>query len=36
VNLGEFSEPQPDLLLVVAVSDTTLAFDRGTKRELFA
>ncbi len=56
INLGEFSEPQPDLmilkrradfysakipeapdaLLVVEVSDSTLAFDQGVKRDLYA
>ncbi len=56
VDLGDFSEPEPDLvllrassddyvhahprpadiLLLIEVSDSTLAFDRGTKRELCA
>lgn len=56
INLGEFSEPQPDLmilkrradfysakipeapdaLLVVEVSDSSLAFDQGAKRDLYA
>ena len=56
VNLGDFSEPQPDLmllrpredyyagkipeaadvLLVVEISDSTLAFDQGVKRALYA
>jgi len=56
VNLGEFSQPQPDLLLLqprsddyatqnpaaddvllaIEISDTTLAFDQGIKRTLYA
>jgi Uma2 family endonuclease len=56
VNLGDFSEPQPDLLLLrprgdyyagkipeaadvlllIEISDSTLAFDQGTKRALYA
>jgi Uma2 family endonuclease len=56
VNLGEFSEPQPDLLLLrargdyyagkipeavdvlllIEISDSTLAFDQSTKRALYA
>jgi len=56
VNLGEFSEPQPDLmllkrradfysgkipeaaevLLVIEVSDSSLAFDQGAKLSLYA
>src|SRR6202521_114010 len=56
VNLGEFSEPQPDLLLLrprgdyyagkipeavdvlllIEISDSTLAFDESTKRTLYA
>jgi Uma2 family endonuclease len=56
VNLGEFSEPQPDLmllkrradfysgkipeaadvLLLIEVSDTSLAFDQGVKLSLYA
>lgn len=56
VNLGDFSEPQPDVLLLrprqdfyagkipdasdvlllIEVSDSTLAFDQGTKRALYA
>lgn len=56
VNLGEYSQPQPDLILLqprvedyvashpgpedvillVEVSDSTLEFDRGRKRELYA
>jgi Uma2 family endonuclease len=56
VNLGEFSEPQPDVmllrpredfyagkipeaadvLLIIEVSDSTLAFDQSTKRALYA
>lgn len=56
VNLGEYSQPQPDLmllepraddyieahpgpenvLLLVEVSDSTLDFDQGRKRELYA
>jgi Uma2 family endonuclease len=56
INLGQFSEPQPDLtllkpradfygakipdaadvLLVIEVSDATLAYDQGAKLELYA
>jgi Uma2 family endonuclease len=56
VNLGDFSEPQPDLLLLrprgdfyvgkipeaadvlllIEISDSTLAFDQNTKRALYA
>jgi Uma2 family endonuclease len=56
VNLGDFSEPQPDVmllrprddfyagkipeatdvLLIIEVSDSTLAFDQSTKRALYA
>lgn len=56
VNLGDFSEPQPDLMLLrpradyyaakipeaadvmllVEISDSTLAYDQGTKRALYA
>lgn len=56
VNLGDFSEPQPDVLvlrprtdhdseeipeaadvlLLIEVSDTTLAYDQGKKRALYA
>jgi Uma2 family endonuclease len=56
VNLGDFSEPQPDLLLLrprgdyyarkipdasdvlllIEISDSTLAFDQTTKRALYA
>jgi Uma2 family endonuclease len=56
VNLGQFSEPQPDLmllrrradfyweripeaadiLLLIEVSDSSLAFDQGAKRALYA
>jgi len=56
VNLGDFSEPQPDLmllrprddyyagkipeasdvLLLIDISDSTLAFDQNTKRALYA
>ena len=56
INLGDFSEPQPDLLvlrpraddysaqlptgadalLIVEVSDSTLAFDQGVKLSLYA
>ncbi len=56
IDLGSFSEPEPDLLvlkpqaddyvpahpqaedvlLLVEVADTSLAFDQGTKRELYA
>lgn len=56
VNLGEFSEPQPDLLLLrprgdyyagnipeasdvlllIEISDSTLAFDQSAKRALYA
>jgi Uma2 family endonuclease len=56
INLGEFSEPQPDILLLkpraddyssrvpeagdvlllIEVSDSTLAFDQGTKLSMYA
>lgn len=56
VNLGDFSEPQPDVmvlrpraddyagqiptqsdvLLIVEISDSSLAYDQGTKRALYA
>ena len=56
VDLGQFSEPQPDLLvlkqrrddyssahpqvddvlLLIEIADSSLAFDRGTKRDLYA
>jgi Uma2 family endonuclease len=56
IDLGKFSEPQPDLLvikpradnyryahpkaedvlLLIEISDTSLAFDQGAKRELYA
>lgn len=56
VNLGDFSEPQPDVLLLrprpdyyagkipeasdvlllIEISDSTLIFDQGTKRALYA
>jgi Uma2 family endonuclease len=56
VNLGDFSEPQPDVLLLrprgdyyagkipeasdvlllIEISDSTLAFDQSTKRALYA